>query len=380
MNPLQSFKNVRTVVFERDSDLRQNIKSALTQDSFTDTAAMSALKSVRAAVFNDDAHLFIIDIDRDEDELCGLMRRIRHHEVGDNPFPMTIAISGDADYENVRKAVNSGFDVLLLKPFSMTTLMDRVHHLMRQRSPFVVTSDYIGPDRRTGTRDKSKGRQPRFVTVPNPLRIMATGESTPEQLRRRIKGAVVKVNESRVQCLAETIATVTEQVASKFLHNQLDEEFVAETKKLDVICRDMGRRLARSRFAHVSELCGALANVVTRIMESPVSPESRDIELLQNMSMAVDRAFQAQGSETATAYRISDTVKAIARDPAFPRRHCRPFSTPASTDGSILAAPFTGAAIPYMSGRLGAARKPARLRAPGNTHGPDHQRARRART
>ena len=46
----QSFKNVRTVVFEQDSDLRQNIKSTLTQDSFTQTIAMSALKSVQAAM------------------------------------------------------------------------------------------------------------------------------------------------------------------------------------------------------------------------------------------------------------------------------------------------------------------------------------------
>jgi len=46
----QSFKNVRTVVFEKDSELRQNIKSTLIQDSFTQTNAMSALKSVQAAM------------------------------------------------------------------------------------------------------------------------------------------------------------------------------------------------------------------------------------------------------------------------------------------------------------------------------------------
>ena len=46
----QSFKNVRTVVFEQNSDLRQNIKSTLTQDSFTQTITMSALKSLQAAM------------------------------------------------------------------------------------------------------------------------------------------------------------------------------------------------------------------------------------------------------------------------------------------------------------------------------------------
>ena len=46
----QSFKNVRTVVFKQDSNLRQNIKSTLTQDSFTQTITMSALKSLQAAM------------------------------------------------------------------------------------------------------------------------------------------------------------------------------------------------------------------------------------------------------------------------------------------------------------------------------------------
>lgn len=308
----QSFKNVRTVVFEEDSDLRHNIKSTLTQDSFTQTIAMSALESAQAAMHNDEADLILADIDNENGEICDLMRRVRHNEAGENPFPVSIALSGNSDYANVRKAINAGFDVLLLKPFSMTTLLDRIHHLMAERSPFAVTSDYIGPDRRQRATDRKKGRQTPLVVVPNPLKIMATGKISPAQLQHRIKRAIIEVNDRRVECHAETIADVVGRLMPKFMYHELDAAFVEDLKKLREISHDMDRRLARSKFAPVSELCASMGTVVARILESPLTPQSKDMDLLGNLSIAIDRAFLGQEGEAAVAYGISDAIRAGA--------------------------------------------------------------------
>ena len=308
----QSFKNVRTVLFEQDSDLRQNIKSTLTQDTFTQTTAMSALKSAQAAMHNDEADLILVDIDKENAEICDLMRRIRHNEVGKNPFPVAIAMSGDSDYTNVRKAINAGFDVLLLKPFSMSTLLDRIHHLMAERSPFAVTSDYIGPDRRQRATGRKRGRQTPMVAVPNPLKAMATGDISPARLRRRIEKTITEINDRRVECHAETITDVVGRLMPKFMHHELDAAFVEDLKKLREISRDMDRRLARSKFAPVADLCASMGSVVARILESPVTPRSKDMDLLQTLSIAIDRAFLGDEAEAALAYGISDAIRANA--------------------------------------------------------------------
>lgn len=308
----QSFKNVRIVVYEKDSDLRQNIKLALTRDTFTQTKTLSALPSAEAAMHNDEADLFLTDIDNENGEICNLMRGVRHNEVGKNPFPVSIALSGNSDYDHVRKVINSGFDVLLVKPFSLTTLMDRIHHLMAERSPFAVTSDYIGPDRRQQDTGRKMGRQIPLVIVPNPLQIMATGGISPARMQHRIEKTITEINDRRVECHAETIADVAGRLIPKFMHHELDAAFVEDLKKLHEISNDMDRRLACSKFAHVSELCAAMGTVVARIMESPLTPRSKDMDLLGNLSNAIDRAFLGQDGEAAVARGISDAIRANA--------------------------------------------------------------------
>ena len=315
-----SYKNVRIVLFERDYDVRQAIKATLAQDTFTQTLATAGLKTAQTAIFNDRADLMVIDIDQNRDEICKMMRKIRHNLAGDNPFPVSIALSSDSDFQNVRQAVNSGFDVMLLKPFSMSTLLDRVHHLMHQRAPFVVTPDYIGPDRRQNqsggqSRGQSGARHSGddpLITVPNPLKIMATGVVSLARMRHAIEEGVTKVNERRVVCNSEKISQLVGILASQYMLSDLDHEFIRDLEQLLTICGEMDRRLKRSKFAHAADLCDTMESVVSRILETPLSPNSKDIELLQNLGYAIDRAFHSDESEIKIAHTISDSIRAVA--------------------------------------------------------------------
>ena len=78
------------------------------------------------------------------------------------------------------------------------------------------------------------------------------------------------------------------------------------------ISNDMDQRLARSKFAPVSELCASMGTVVARILESPLTPRSRDMDLLGNLSNAIDRAFLGEKGEAPVARGISDAIRANA--------------------------------------------------------------------
>ncbi|NQU62087.1 MAG: response regulator transcription factor [Rhodospirillales bacterium] len=312
MSTQENYKNVRIVLFERDSDVRQAIKSTLSQETFENILATSGLKTAQASIFNDSADLVLVDIDHDRKSICTMMQKIRQNEIGDNPFPVSIAISGNSDYVNVRQTFNAGFDILLLKPFSMSTLTQRIYQLMKGRSPFNITSDYIGPDRRQVSPTKRNQRPVTLVTVPNPLKIRANGEITNVQFQRLIKESIVEVNDQRVLCHGEKIGDLVGSLVSKYMLEGLDEDFSAELKRLKFICADMDHRLRRSKFAHVAELGSTLLSVVDRILECPMSPESRDIDLMQNLSSAISRAFMANEKDVKAAHSISSTVRAIA--------------------------------------------------------------------
>lgn len=312
MSAQHSYQNVRTVLFEDDSDVRQTIKSTLAQDTFIQTIATSTLKTAQSAIFNGEADLMIVDIDGDNDEVCALMWKIRHNRIGENPFPVSIALSNNSNFRHVRQAVDSGFDVMLLKPFSMTKLLDRVHHLMQHRPPFAVTSDYIGPDRRRPERNNGNRGTNKLITVPNPLAIMASGGVSVPQMKQAIKEGITVVNERRVQANGEKANEIIEELASRYLLGKLDEKFGHGLKRLNIIGKDMNRRLRRSKFSHVAELCDTMHTVVSRMLEAPLKPEVKDMELLQNLGNAIDRAFRAKASEIMTAHSISDSIRATA--------------------------------------------------------------------
>ncbi|MDA1089537.1 MAG: response regulator [Proteobacteria bacterium] len=306
------YDKTRIVLYENDADVRQTIKSTLIRGTFSQTLATSSFKTAQSAIFNNEADMFVVDIDNEKDDLCTLMRKIRHHQIGDNPFPVSVALSNHSDFKHIRKAVNSGFDVLLLKPFSMTTFMARVHHLMYHRSPFSVNADYIGPDRRTKERNKAKQGSDKLITVPNPLAIMGSGKVSVALMNQSIQEAISQLNEQRVKANGEKASEIIEEMASRYMLNELDHIFVQNLEKLNFIGKDMNQRLKRSKFGHVAELSDTLSTVVSKVLRDPMNPASKDIELLQNLGKAIDRAFQANEGEIGVAQSISETVRAVA--------------------------------------------------------------------
>jgi len=172
------FKNIRIALLEGDTDVRQSMKASLNQQTYTQTFATQALKKFQTAVFNDEADLIIADVDdnTEGEQVATLMKRIRHNEITQNPFPISIAITGNSDIQNIQRIINSGFDALLLKPFSMATMIGRVNALRQHRAPFAVTSQYIGPDRRQNQRQQSPADEKHLITVPNPMTLMAEGQ------------------------------------------------------------------------------------------------------------------------------------------------------------------------------------------------------------
>jgi hypothetical protein len=92
----------------------------------------------------------------------------------------------NAEQSFVRKIVDAGADVLVMKPFAAAQLYTKIDFLCSDRPPFVVTSSYIGPDRRKS----SRGDDFPSFNVPNTLTDRLNGERFDrEELLFRITNA-----------------------------------------------------------------------------------------------------------------------------------------------------------------------------------------------
>lgn len=134
-----------------------------------------------------------------ESELCRAIRELRHGVHSYNPFAIVIVTAWMPNAALTTEIVNSGADGLLLRPFSAALLDQRIRtHVMRQK-PFIVTEDYIGPERRT------VGRPSGALTFepPNSLRMKIEGRANPDEAIRQfnadLRAACSKLTRAKQQ-------------------------------------------------------------------------------------------------------------------------------------------------------------------------------------
>ena len=65
-----------------------------------------------------------------------------------NRFVPIIMTAGTGHLDNVIRARNAGISEYLVKPFSAGALADRITRVIESPREFVISDNYIGPDRR----------------------------------------------------------------------------------------------------------------------------------------------------------------------------------------------------------------------------------------
>ncbi|CAK0766959.1 Response regulator [Azospirillaceae bacterium] len=151
--------------------------------------------------------LLVIDAENTESEVFRLLRYIRGDPASHNPFMSLIVTTWQPTNGLLNKVTSCGGDDLLIKPASPKQMMERVTSLIENRRRFVVTADYVGPERRKSPRP---GRHMPLIEVPNTLRLKAFGHWDNFTSRHIISKAVEEVNNIRLSRCAVQIGFLVE--------------------------------------------------------------------------------------------------------------------------------------------------------------------------
>ena len=204
------FENIKVVLAEPNREIRQDLRSALVGHGFRDITDVGTVRAVEISVKNGTADLLIANTHLPEGDVCDVVRRARHHEIGANPFLLIIMLIDQPTTELVHKVFNSGTDDLLVKPLIPKQLLDRVDYLARGRKPFVVTHDYIGPDRRREARADASSAP--LIEVPNPLKVKAGVGINLARMQEMIDVAASQLNEHKMERHAVQIRYLVEHI------------------------------------------------------------------------------------------------------------------------------------------------------------------------
>ena len=289
-----AYDNVRLIIGERNSQLRKIIRIDLKGRGFRDVFDTHKTSEIHEDLSQSAVDLLICDsVLADGDGAAGifdnLTYKMRHHEIGSNPFVVAVTLIDAPTKEIVARAIDCGSDDVLVKPFSMGKLFERIQTLTRERKRFVVTSDYIGPDRRKQPRPGTQAIPQ--IDVPNPLKAKALGEVDVEHLQREIERVAQVLNAQKMERHAYQIAYLVDRIPPLYGDGTVDENVIPMLDRLLYVSRDITRRLEGTRFAHMGEICHSMADLAARVRRAPTSPDSQDLQDLSKLAEQIKRGF-----------------------------------------------------------------------------------------
>lgn len=188
------FRQVHVFLIDREHNTRRLLRGILIRMGIEKVSEFTNTAEAQSALAVSMPDLLITDVEP-EWEGFRLIHALRHAIHATNPFIVTIATTWQPTSQFMMRFTGSGADDIIVKPFSTKQVQDRVLHLIEQRKPFVVTSDYIGPDRRRSPRE---GQQIPLTDVPNTLRLKALGMLERGAIGDQIGKAMLSINQQKV--------------------------------------------------------------------------------------------------------------------------------------------------------------------------------------
>lgn len=167
------FRSLAVLIVDREVNTRRLLRGILARMGVDRILDFPNTADVPTAMMAIQPDLLFIDADAPDPEGLKFVQGLRHAQPPHNPFLGIIATTWQPTQPLLLRFNATGADDMMVKPFSAKQVQDRLVNLIEARKSFVVTADYIGPDRR---RQPREGIQIPLFDVPNTLRMKAAGQ------------------------------------------------------------------------------------------------------------------------------------------------------------------------------------------------------------
>jgi len=315
------YETAETLVYDPVVSNRNATRASLNSLGFRKVELAASLDILEAALKQHSPDLLLAELAGTETEICRVMQSVRQGLLAWNPFTIMMVTTWRRDGSVVGQVLNSGADDLVARPFSTTQLGDRIKALIERRKRFIVTHDYIGPDRR---RDPNRSGGEGFE-VPNPLMLRAMEGLTDNEAEHRI---AADVEHGKEILNAEKLRRDAIQLCMQWrLLGQRQpgsSEFFVVMTRLETVVKDIKRRAPSSKAEAAAEWCDSIIDSVGTVtaMKSAALAQSRadfrpPLHLLGQAVMTLGQMFAPGETMLPIPAHLDDrSARGAARRPA----------------------------------------------------------------
>jgi len=284
---------------EPNEQVRESLRAMMRGEGIRRTRTFSRIDDLVNAIKEAPPDLLIVSDDIDP-SIFDVVRDIRHFKMGRNPFIMvTMMVTAEND-ALVKKAVLAGADDIIIKPISPGKMLDRVGHMTFNRIPFIVTTDYVGPERRrTGDTRPSAIKQ---LNVVNTLRDKVEGrKSTQAELSRDIEACMNDVMAARLDSHGLKLGWICNLILKAYAEKNITKEVEERLLILVSVLEDAGRTSRVLGEPELANICTQMARQVEEMAEKYENPTDQELSVITKLTKAFELAKAAKIAPPATA-------------------------------------------------------------------------------
>lgn len=298
-----SYDNARALLYDPVAGNLAAARAMLMQLGFRKLQGVREVGKLADLAAQGECDLLMAEVAGADGDILDVVRRIRAGELGPNPFVVVLLTSWERSVERIQAAIDSGADDLLLRPHSAAALAQRVTAAVNARKAFVVTGDYIGPDRR---KDPSARPGAEGFLAPNTLKAAASGDAKAlAEANREIAKARLGVERERIKRLAMRVATAARL---RLEGDGFEDRHGGE--EIDRAARELRRRLRDLGPPEAEGLAVTLVELTSRLIGSePPSPDQ--LQLVRELAIGAYAAFAGQDEAQSTRGELDSVVSAI---------------------------------------------------------------------
>ena len=252
-----SYDSAETVIFDPVAANRTATRTALFNLGFRRIEAVGSLDALSESIRRRPPDLALCEANGVVDDLCTLIQGLRLGTSGYNPFIVIIVTAWEQNQGIVSRVLNSGADDLLLRPFSTSLLGQRIATHAEHRKSFVITSEYVGPDRR---RNSDRPSNVELFEPPNSLKMKAkerlTSEEAAHRLDQELKIARDVLAREKLKRDAFQICVLWRLMQS---HSSLRKDaFEVDLSRLKSVTKGVARRCIGTEFEPAVDWCDSV--------------------------------------------------------------------------------------------------------------------------
>lgn len=270
------YEPVTVALYDPVAMNRNATRNVLYSLGFREIESFVALDDLKRAMTTRDFDLVVLEATKVDDPIYDFVARLRRSEISRNPFSVVLVGTWLPEAQVVRKVLDCGADDILSRPFSTAALGDRLRTHVHARKGFVVTSDYVGPNRRN---DPTRPNSAKPITVVNSMKLKAvegkTGFEAQIAIQAGVEAGKQSVNEERMRRAAFQIGIV-----AGFVHAQTAQ------------ANETVRRTDLERIHHLAEEMMSLAQSLNA--EQAFKTAATVVEVAGNAIAGKDLANNAQ--------------------------------------------------------------------------------------